>query len=941
MSDRYELREQIGEGGLGTVHRAYDRNLDREVAVKRVSTAALGAGEDSANMALALLKEARTLSALMHPNIVTVFDAGEDDEGPYVVMELLKGETLEDTVKRGALPYEDFEQLVQQALEGMIAAQAADLVHRDIKPANLMVIWLPSGKFQVKILDFGLAQFGKQPRIESGTRPASMLGSIYFMAPEQFENKEVDARTDLYSLGAVFYFALTGRYPFRGETAPQVMASHLQHACTPLGKLRPDLPEWLSGWIDQLMSRHPEERPASAVDALDRFHQLRSGKAAGPAQGQSQPAKKLMRPAGTASAGTDAATGAPKKMMRKADQAPAAASPPQAADALGAPTIKLMRPGGAQTQPSPQDPASTAGAPAKKLMRPAGATPPSEVAPPAEAPKKMMRKAGAAAAASPAAATPSAPAAVEAMAVVPIDDDDVVPVTPVAAVAPSEDMVLTEEEARAMTGATVGGVLSKIPRWAYITVPLLVLIGLGLGTMTLLDSARQREALQRFSELVTMDPPRGEIDDLRLVGSYLDDPQHSGVAARIMWEFEGENEIAIDQEILRQLQRARTSLARANLIRVVGLRGIPEATPVLLELTRDDDAATRRAAWNALGFTATQRQVTDLVGRLDEVEDNERQYAEESIINLARSMPDENARVGMLMVAYRATDRRETKRSMFRIMARLGGQRAWEELTQALRGSANETKRDAAAALSGWPSHEPLPELLRLLETETDPPTRIVAARSAATVAAHPGSTPQEKLFELVTDALEFITDPRERNDIYTAIANLVCDESLRFFENLDDDDPAMRAQAAYVRQVQSALSRVVDVAGNGTTEIPLASLHMMAEGPRVTADNLLFNWVYANEWIALYVSVDQPGTLHLIMDQASDTTEAGTLNLVAGNRPREVRTIGTGSVDEFAELDLGAISFPAAGHYRIWLQPEEIPGEEFLRVRSMRLENR
>lgn len=939
MSDRYELREQIGEGGLGTVHRAYDRNLDREVAVKRVSTSALGAGEDSANMALALLKEARTLSALMHPNIVTVFDAGEDDEGPYVVMELLKGETLEATVQRGALPYEDFEQLVQQALEGMIAAQAADLVHRDMKPANLMVIWLPSGKFQIKILDFGLAQFGKQPRIESGTRPASMLGSIYFMAPEQFENKEVDARTDLYSLGAVFYFALTGRYPFRGETAPQVMASHLQHVYTPLGKLRPDLPAWLPDWIDKLMSRQPDDRPANAVEALDLFHQLRSGKTA-PAQAAAAP-KKLMRPAGaaTTTAAAPKAEDAPKKMMRKPGQTPAqpapAAGQQEPDDLLGAPTIKLMRPGGSKAQD--QAPPA-AGEPPKKMMRPAGATAPAD-----SAPKKMMRKAGAAspAAAAPAPAGAPPPAQAEPMAVVVIDDDDVVPVTPVAAVAPSEDLILTEEEARAMSGATVGGVLGKIPRWAYVTVPLLVLIGLGLGTMTLLDNARQREARERFSELMNMDPPRGEIDDLRLVGAYLDDPQHSGVAARIMWEFASDNEIAVDQEILRQLQRARTSIARANLIRVVGLRGIPEATPILLDLTRDDDAATRRAAWNALGFTATQRQVTDLVNRLDEVGDNERQYAEESIVNLARSIPDENARVGMMMVAYRAATQRDTKRSMFRIMARLGGQRAWEELTQALRTGNAETKRDAAAALSSWPSHEPLPELLRLLETETDPATRIVAARSAATVTAHPGSSSQEQMFELVINALEFVTDPRERNDLYTALATLICEESLEFFETLPDDDPAKRMQSAYVRQVQSNLARVVEIDGNDTTEFPLANLHMMAEGPRVTANNLLFNWVYANEWIALYLRVDQPATLHLVIEQSSDTEEAGTLNLVAGDRPREVRTIGTGSVDEFAELDLGAISFPSAGHYRVWLQPEEIPGEEFLRVRAMRLEQR
>lgn len=885
MSERYEIREQIGEGGLGTVHRAHDRNLDREVAIKRVSTAALRKGTDSSAMAAALLKEARTISALMHPNIVTVFDAGEDDDGPYVVMELLKGETLEDTVKRGALPLDDFERLVQQALEGVIAAHAVNLVHRDLKPANLMVIWLPSGKFQIKILDFGLAQFGQQAEIDSDAHP-SMLGSIHYMAPEQFENKPVTVTADVYALGAVFYFALTGRHPFQGDTAPQVMASHLQHSCVPLARLRPDLPAWLPGWVDWLMSRQPDDRPATSGQALEAFHQKRAG-----------------RPGPEATA--------PKKMMRKA--APSFA--PTAATDTASPK-KMMRPAaGGQSAPAE---------PPRKMMKKATADP-AESAPPVVLPV----------------ASPPVPGAPDQIVTVTAVEDigDVVPVTPVvAAVAPSEDLILTEEEALAMSGSHVAGVVRNIPRWAFVTLPLLIIVGLGWGSMVLIKNTKQRADQARFVELTEQDPPRGSMDDLRLIASYLEDPDHSGIAARLMWLFDGENPVAVDQEILRQLQRARTRTARVNLIRVAGLRGIPEATPLLIGLTRDQDAATRRAAWGALGNTATRSEIGALVERIDQITGAERPHAEETIITLARSAPDATEGVNLLMIAYRAAEQRETKQSMFRIMARLGGERAWAELIQALNGGPIEIRRDAAEALSSWPTHEPVPELLRILQTDTDRALRQISSRSAGMLATYPGPKSQEQLLEIFKNSLQYVSDPRETTFLYTGMAGLITPDAIQFFENLAPDDPAYGNRSSYITQIRSQLAKVVDAPTQGSADFPLRNLHLMTEGPRVMNGEILMNWTYVDDWVALHLFVGEPGPLKLVIEQSSDSEEPGSLTVVADRTPKRVETIPTGSMDEFTELALGTFDFEAPGHYRVWLQPEEIPGDEFLRVRSARL---
>lgn len=271
MSNRYEIREQIGKGGLGAVYKAFDTQLQREVAMKRVLSPDQATEEEVQEAADKLIAEAQTLSTLNHPNIITVFDVGQDKNGGFVVMELLKGETLDETIERGVLTQEDFTEVVYQTMEALIAAQAANVIHRDIKPTNIMVIWQASGKFQTKILDFGLAKFSKAPSVQTMDQEDSVLGSIFFMAPEQFERGELDARTDIYQMGCVYYNALTGQYPFNGDTAPQVMNAHLQHKVIPLDQIRPDLPPAICQWVMWLINRDIEHRPLNARDALKRW----------------------------------------------------------------------------------------------------------------------------------------------------------------------------------------------------------------------------------------------------------------------------------------------------------------------------------------------------------------------------------------------------------------------------------------------------------------------------------------------------------------------------------------------------------------------------------------------------------------------------------------------------------------------------------------------
>jgi len=183
MDDRYEIRGKIAQGGLGSVYKAHDVRMSRDVAIKRILTN-VGDSSITDEATRQLIKEASALASLQHPNIVTIYDVGKDAEGPFVVMEFLTGQTLEEIITHASFTWDDFRQLAMQSLEALIAAQELHIVHRDIKPGNIMLTWLPSGKFQVKVVDFGLAKLSTKPSLQTIDQTDGVFGSIYFMGPE-------------------------------------------------------------------------------------------------------------------------------------------------------------------------------------------------------------------------------------------------------------------------------------------------------------------------------------------------------------------------------------------------------------------------------------------------------------------------------------------------------------------------------------------------------------------------------------------------------------------------------------------------------------------------------------------------------------------------------------------------------------------------------------
>ncbi len=269
----YRVLKMLGAGGMGLVFAAEDTVLHRTVALKVMQR---GLASD-AGCRERFLREARAAAAIEHDNIVTVYQVGEDQGVPYLAMPLLRGETLHDRISRDPrLPVAEALRIGRETAAGLAAAHDKGLIHRDVKPANL---WLEADTGRVKILDFGLARTA-QGGVQV-TRAGQILGTPSYMAPEQARGAEVDARSDLWSLGVVLYSLCTGRLPFPQKEMYALLAAVAVAEPPPVRDLNPHLPPALAELIARLLAKKPDDRPASArvvveaIRAIERGEQIR------------------------------------------------------------------------------------------------------------------------------------------------------------------------------------------------------------------------------------------------------------------------------------------------------------------------------------------------------------------------------------------------------------------------------------------------------------------------------------------------------------------------------------------------------------------------------------------------------------------------------------------------------------------------------------------
>jgi len=300
LSERYKNFVRIGEGGTAVVYKAEDSNLLRSVAIKTMSVSRM-----TPDMVLRFQHEARAASKLQHPNLITVLDFGlAGNSRPYLVMDFVEGQSLEELLQeRDCLSIEQTIKIVLEVCRGMAFAHQNGVIHRDLKPSNILLLEHPEADARVKVVDFGIAKLSSNddagerptasrtnlaampPRValerkrqgDSKGRTGELMGSPFYMSPEQIRGDNVDQRTDIYSLGCILFRMLSGMAPFEGETHLETYSQHLNDL--PPLIVDPVLPAELHALIDKCLAKDPLERPSSMTEVADVLRQVLKRKA--------------------------------------------------------------------------------------------------------------------------------------------------------------------------------------------------------------------------------------------------------------------------------------------------------------------------------------------------------------------------------------------------------------------------------------------------------------------------------------------------------------------------------------------------------------------------------------------------------------------------------------------------------------------------------------
>ncbi len=259
LGGRYEIVERIGGGGMAIVYKAYDTLLHRHVAVKVLREQFVHDEE----FIQRFRREARSAASLSHPNVVSIYDVGQDEDIHYIVMEYIEGGTLNDIIKeRAPLQAEEAVKIASQICDALDHAHQNGIIHRDIKPHNILI----SKSGRIKVTDFGIARAAASSHI---TQTGAVLGSVHYFSPEHAKGVAQGEKSDIYSLGAVLYQMVTNRLPFAGDSPISVALKHLQEDFEEPRSINPLLPQSLENIILKALRKRPEERYESARAMLE------------------------------------------------------------------------------------------------------------------------------------------------------------------------------------------------------------------------------------------------------------------------------------------------------------------------------------------------------------------------------------------------------------------------------------------------------------------------------------------------------------------------------------------------------------------------------------------------------------------------------------------------------------------------------------------------
>jgi serine/threonine protein kinase len=848
MSKRYEIREQIGKGGLGAVFKALDTQLQREVAIKRVLSTDQGKEEEVKEAAAKLIAEAQTLSSLNHPNIVTVFDVGQDEEGGFVVMELLKGETLDETVSRGVLTQEDFTEVVYQTMEALIAAQANNVIHRDIKPTNIMVIWQASGKFQLKILDFGLAKFSKAPSVQTMDQEESVMGSIFFMAPEQFERGELDSRTDLYQMGCVYYNALTGQYPFNGETAPQVMNAHLQHRVIPLEQVRPDLSPSICQWVMWLINRDIGHRPKDARDALK--HWPRNPEPPGAKPLEVLPVEDTPEVSTGEVTVVRAARGAsaPPALVVVSDKT---GSAPVATLVTGSTTGRLKTGSGSATG------AVRSGSTTGRLEGKAG-------------------KAG-----------------------------------PGAKGAPSGRAGATGPVSRGGGKANVkrtpepggGGKMKWIAIGSALSAVVLFAVFKSVG------KAKAEQRRDRIIALSSDETPTGDLSDVALAVAFLADPKSSpsikSDASKVLERLEG---VGISERVHEELRKAGSLPLKMRLAQALAERNYTPAAPDLIGVFRAATSDDQRIqVLQAVRALATMRDMDAVLGALHGDQSLPvRRVLEDTALAVLRKGGDTEKVIDGILAKLEATSDNE-RRSLFRILGILDGPKVEARLAEIFSGGSPDLQRDAINAYLNWPNRSVLAQVEGIAGGTGDDLLRTGAERAYIRLVGLPGSEPVEEMLPLWRKAYEFAQkSPKEFQSLVASLVDFPAPETLALMKEWESH--ASLSQVA--KNFASTLEKTMQGLPELKPGEELKGNKARVRGDRGASVNSflssLTGWISPETFFTWHFTVAEGGDYLVEIDQSSMRDEPSEFLVQLAGVTQQGESKRTPSLDDFETVRVG-----------------------------------
>ena len=393
----------------------------------------------------------------------------------------------------------------------------------------------------------------------------------------------------------------------------------------------------------------------------------------------------------------------------------------------------------------------------------------------------------------------------------------------------------------------------------------------------------------------------------------------------------------IDTMIRDHLDKTKSVEARANLLKVAGLRGIGPALPEVMRELASAQVNVRKSAWTALGMIGRPENVADFIEKM--ASSKEPEWAAQAVAEVAKRDGARDKSMAAIVSAYRSGLGGVPFRiSLLKIMGEVGGAKALELLSDAVQSPEAELRKAAASTLGLWPDNEALGVIAALFHGEKDPAIRLIALASATNLSATAGQLPQGEIVSMAKALYQASRDQREKDQAMAVIARVTDEEAAVFFDALAVSEPQRKSQAeATSKRIREALARVIRVAGE--TELAAAAAEFFRGGGLTLRDGVLANWLSLSDFASWDVRFDSAGAFEISITQACTAEKTGRYETVIAGTRHETSAVKTAVADDFKSFQIGKVRIAKPGVYRLSLRPVEIPDHEALfRLRSLQI---